>query len=266
VRHLSALEVAHLIWGRPSGRRVMVFIRAAFDSSKDHERGVTVVAGHIGDADTWATIDAPWNARLALEELESFHLSEVKQRFTKGAWLDIVRPFAAIIAKSALRGVSASLKDSDWAELNHDSAYLKECPHREHACLDMLWDVLHQERELQFGGEPVTIVFDKDWGNRDAVVRLHEAWSERTGRPGFNIFLKGDLSWDCVPLQAADMAAGLLRLNPFSRAWLNDESLAGHFDELSRVAANASGGSHRGTMWSKALAKRAEEALRKHGK
>lgn len=265
MKHLSALEAAHFIWGRSTGRRVMVFIRAAFDSSQDHPSGVSTVAGYIADAETWQSIEEPWNAQLALAGLTQFHLKEIKKRFGKDYWLGIVRPFAAIIAKSKLRSVTASLKDSDWAEIDHDSAYLQVCPRRELACLDLLWGVLAQERSLEFGDEPLAVVFDNDWGNRDAIVRNHDAWCERTGDAGFNIFLKGGVPWDCVPLQAADLVAGLLRQNPFSLAMLNDDLRDYRFDsgELSDVSGSALH-TGRGAMWSRALGERIEAELSKH--
>ncbi len=103
---------------------------------------MTVVAGYIGNADKWQAIDEPWNNQLVLAGLDHFHLTDIKQQFGGDRWLDIVGPFAQIAGGAGLLAVSATLKDTDWAELDHDAEYRRVCPYREHACLDMLWQVL----------------------------------------------------------------------------------------------------------------------------
>jgi hypothetical protein len=256
VRYQSASDLLRLIWGRVCGNRVMLSIRVAIDSSKDHERGLTVVAGHMADTDTWSSIDEPWANWLFLNGLDRLHLRELR-RFGE-RWLEVVSPFATLVSKSGLRGISASLKDKEWAEYTSGLPDSQEYAQREHACLGMIWNVLHHERKYTYHDAPVTIAFDTDWGNRAAIVGSHEAWSESTGHPRFDVLLKGDASWDCVPLQAADMFAGLLRQDPFHVAMLDRQSLAGHIDELTRVAHRASGRHSHGTMWSKAVAETAK--------
>jgi hypothetical protein len=242
----------------------MTVVKGAFDSSKDHPRGVTVVAGYVANVAAWEAVERQWDNQLALAGLNRFRLSEVKHRFRD--WLSVVEPFAEIAGKG-LRSITASLKDTDWATLNHDSEYRKLCPHREHACLDMLFGVLAEDVALEFNGAPTCIVFDNDWGNRDAIVRIHDTWASRTRYPRFDVFLKGDTGWDAVPLQCADLIAGLMRLSPDWRAQLDRgpgslEAINLWKDPIAKIASSAAGNG-RGTMWSAAIAAEVEKVLRR---
>jgi hypothetical protein len=248
--------MAGLVWGSDSGRRIMAVIRAAFDSSKDQPAGVTVVAGYIADADQWQSIEQPWRNARTLAGLTNFHLTDIRRRFFN--WEDVVLPFADIIKTANLRSVTSTLKDTDWALLDDDSAYRSLCPSREFACLHMFFDALAAEVRFGFHDEPVAVVFDNDWGGRrDAIVRIHDAWCKRTGHAGFDIFLKGGVPWDAVPLEASDLAAGLMRLDPFWKSRLDDKDALFKNNRIMDLASRALGNS-RGVMWSAALAAKVE--------
>src|SRR5262245_3705126 len=162
--------MARLVWGDEHGHRIMITLRCAFDSSKDSPCGVTAVAGHIGRVDQWHSIEKPWNNQLAVAGVERFHLTVIKFRFRGHSWIDVVRPFAKLARQAGLRAIYSYILDTDWTNGNHDSEYRRICPHREHACLDLLSDVLAEDVHLELGDEPITIVFDNDWGNHESVV------------------------------------------------------------------------------------------------
>jgi len=167
--------------------------------------------------------------------------------------------------EAGLRSVTSSLRGTDWRRLDHDSEYRKICPHREHACLDLLFGVLADDLRLQFGNEPAFVVFDKDYGNTKSLFKVYEAWPKRTGQGGFHIALKGDLPWDSVPLQCADMVAGLLRINPLSLGMLDHRFDGPHdHDPISEIAGMALSYA-RDTMWSSALAAEVEKLSQKVG-
>ena len=194
-------------------------LRAAFDASMEQPEGITVVAGYLADEDTWKRVERRWNGLLAVAGLELLHLSKIKNRYQD--WLKVVEPFAQVIQDARLRSISASLRDTDWKLLDRGSDYLKLCPTRQLACLNMVWDVLADDVRLEFGGRPISVVLDQDYGKPENAVALHTAWCERTGKPSFDLFLKGGVPWDAVPLQCADLLAGVLRMDPFSKGMLD---------------------------------------------
>jgi hypothetical protein len=230
----------------------------------DNPSGVTTVAGYIAHADKWQSIEERWKGHLFLAGLESFHLNKIKTRYSGDHWINVVRPFAQLIHDAGLRNINAILKDSDWSKLEHDPDYQALCPRREHACLDLLFGVLADDVRLEFNDEPTVIVFDNDYGTQESALKIHKAWRQRTGHPGFNIFFKGGVPWDSVPLQCADMVAGLVRMNPFSKALMDDNIIG--LDEDSPVAdiAGLAMSSGRGSMWSEPLSKKVERMLGKN--
>jgi len=239
-------------------------LRAAFDVSKCSPHGITTVAGYIAPADQWKAVEERWNKQLGHAGLEAFHLAEIKRQYGTH-WLDIVRPFAQIVRDVGLRSATAMLKDTDWAVADHDAAYRKICPHREHACLDLIFGVVADDVRLEFENQPVALVFDNDYGNHKAVVRVHSAWCQRTGHAGFNIYRKGEMAWDSVPLQCADMVAGLLRVNPFSHALLNDDLRSIDDNDPVAEVAHTTLSAGRGAMWSAPIAIKVEALLRRKG-
>jgi len=127
----------------------------------------------------------------------------------------------------------------------------------------MLFPVLADDIRLQFNNDPIVIVFDNDYGNHKAVEKIHSAWRERSGHPGFSIFPKGGVPWDCIPLQCADLVAGLLRVNPFSLAMLNRRlNNLGDDDPVSDIAGLALNNG-RGAMWSASISDEVEAFLRR---
>ena len=238
----------------------MTTLRAAFDVSKDSPGGVTTVGWFVGTADVWTKIEERWNAQLALARLSDFHLKNIKSRFPH--WTAIVKPFAMITCNSGLRSVAVILNDIEWKSLTHDAAYRKICPHREHACLDLMFNVLEEDGRLQFNNEPMTVVFDNDYGNSKLALRVHDAWCRRNRHPGFNIVFKGSVPWDAVPLQCADMVAGLLRQDQLTRAMLADNVRT--FDDNNPVSDHIcalSPGRH--TLWSLPIARKVEAAQKR---
>lgn len=260
---LTVQEMAYLVWGCAAGRRIMMVLRAAFDASMEHPCGVTTVAGYIADEAQWEAVERRWNGQLLLAELDKFHLSDIRKRFVD--WLRVVKPFAEIARDLQLRSITASLKDTDWSALTLDPEYQELWPRREHACLDLLFGALADDVRLEFNNEPVAVVFDNDYGKTEAMFKVYDGWRERTGHPGFNIFVKGGVPWDSVPLQCADMVAGLLRLNPFSRAILDDDVRGLNDDDPLAEVANTALSLGSGVVWSAPIAKRVEAIRARHG-
>jgi hypothetical protein len=224
---------------------------------------VTTVAGYLGYIEAWEAIEPAWNAQLVASGIDRFRLNDFRKKCLDDSWIESVRPFAQIVHDSSLLSVTASLWDADWHTIERHSEYLALCPRRQHACLDMLLNPIAETVRLEFNpGCPTLLVFDNDFDSRNAVVRLHEAWSTRTGNPRFDIFMKGDVPWESIPLQCADMLAGLSRLDTFLRGWLRSGTpQVDDNNALFEVAGLARGKRGRGTMWSDAIGKKVEAFL-----
>ncbi len=255
--------------GNRSSSRLVIMIRAAFDASMDDPCGITAVGGYIGSTEQWQRIEEKWLVQLELERLKKFRLTDVFQEHLYERALDITLGFAKILSQSGLRSVFACLLDTDWALLDKDSEYLRIFPQRQHACLDMLLGVLGQEMDLQHKGLPLAVVFDNDYGNTEMAARVYENWRTRTGHPGFSrvAFQKGSAEWDVVPLQCADLLAGVVRKNPSSK-----EDLLKAFSGREQVSSSTKIGliasramaNGRSSMWSIAMAKDIEEIKRRN--
>lgn len=266
MKPVSVRELEDLFFGRLPGRHIMAVIRAAFDASMDHPCGITAVAGYIGDADEWVRVEEGWRLLLGVNKMESFHLKEVFGRFGRAEGLRVTEQFANLVRRSKLRSVHSLMLDSDWSALDKDSEYAKLYPERQHACLDMLFQILGEEVDLEFKGERIAVVLDQDYGPISRPAAIYEAWKERIGHPGFGVisFTKGELGWDTVPLQCADMLAGLLRQDPISRMTLT-EWLAGYktpqkLTPLTRIATKAKNNG-RGNLWSLEIAKSVSKSI-----
>jgi hypothetical protein len=198
-------------------------IRAAFDASMDSPSGVNAVGGYLGHIETWERLEERWNALLGLYRLERFRLTNVFHRFKEEQALEITAQFAGLINSSGLKHAAAHMLDTDWTAIQKDTDYLAVFPQRQHACLDMVLGNVAGVAKDFFPGTPVAVVFDNDYGNVTMAGRVYDAWCERAGHAGFGAvtFIKGENDWEVVPLQCADLLAGLTRRAPYSRDLLN---------------------------------------------
>lgn len=269
-RLVRASELEEMLWGCSPNRGIVVVIRGAFDASLDRPAGITAIAGYVGDSDDWGPVEEKWNLLLAVKGMQRFRLNEVFQRYRQQDAVECALDFADIIAQSNLRSVYAYILDTDWTGLDKDSEYRRIYPRPQHACLDLFLGVLSSELDLQFKGQPNAIVFDNDYDKLEYAARIYDTWRSRNNHPGFGAiaFIKGTMNWDVVPLQCADLLAGIIRKDPIAIDDLkgpddrtNPPMLAKSVSHV-RLRAMAKGG--RGTHWSLAVAKEMEELLRKY--
>ena len=265
---LTAREFVSLIFGRKDSPRLLVMLRAAFDASMDSPAGVTAVAGYIASVDKWDAVEEKWNNCLAINGLDRFRMTELFQERPYERALEIISDLSKVLESESkdLRHATAHMNDVDWGDLEKDSEYLHIYPHRQHACLDMCLDSISSAIRSLKTDVPVTVVFDNDYGNTEMAARVYEAWRERTGHPGFAAisFIKGSHEWESVPLQCADLLAGLIRRSPVSRNELDSLNFATpkNLDPFTRSLWSARWCGGHGVQWSLEIAKEAEE-LRK---
>jgi hypothetical protein len=241
-------------------------IRAAFDASMDSPSGVTAVGGYLGLVGTWDRLEERWSKRLAARGLDRFRATDIFQRYRRDEAIKCCLEFSGLINSSGLRFACAHMLDTDWTSIDKNSAYLELYPQRQHACLDMLLNIIAEVVTIDFADLPISIVFDNDYGNTEFAGRVYDAWRTRKGHSGFQsvTFIKGENEWDAIPLQCADLLAGLTRRTPHSREALNalNEPIHGEISDETRALLRAMPNG-RGTRWSLAIARELEEIIKK---
>ncbi len=265
-RPITVRELDNLFFGQSPGRHVVAVIRAAFDASMGSPAGITAVAGYVGSINEWTPVEERWCNLLALKGMDRFRLTEVFQRYRERDAIDCAMQFADIVYDSKLKSVFAYMLDTDWSKIDKNYEYSRIYPQRQHACLDLLLTSLGDELDLEFKGMPNAVVFDNDYGNIEVAGRVYEAWKARTKHSGFGIvaFTKGQLEWDVVPLQCADLLAGSIRKDTVTTLDLNANKDGWSFpmDSISEVRLKAMAHGGRGQFWSIAVASDVEDRLK----
>jgi len=233
----------------------MADIYAYADASMDLGDGVTAIAGFVGQARHFEELEERWTGLLAINGLTHFRMSEIRQRF-HDPW-KVVEPFYNLLQGSSLRHVGSTLLNEDWAQLADDAKYRAVFPQKQLACLDMFFSIIREEIDLSWPGASVALILDQDYGNNSLPSRVYAGWRERTGKAGFNsvTFTCGEASKGSLPMQFADCAAGILRMNWFNRSRLYGENQHARWGKSYMFSGRTS-------MWSFSLAAEVEEALR----
>lgn len=143
-------------------------LRAYFDESGTHGNDTpgTVIAGFVGAATDWDTVEAQWSARLAEDGLSEFHYVAFENR--TGPWASMERwqrdpilaDLAAILAASNLFPVSFGYK-GPWRPniakhpLWKPERYATAYPW----CFERAMNLLTECSRDNFGSEPISVVF-----------------------------------------------------------------------------------------------------------
>jgi len=208
-------------------------------------------AGYIGTEEQWAKVVSEWAENLRMWGLDDFHLTDLPHKLGHSNAELCVKTFANIIEPSGLRHLDASLVDADWERLERDDEQRKRFPHRYHACLYMLFDVLEDEIRLEFKGQQIAIVLDDDIQPQDAAQAIFNEYKERQSA-GFAALAFTNRR-KCLPLQCADLIVG-----SFRQAWLHSVE-TGTEAGFSAAMRNRVIFHGRGSHWSAETMKVAEE-------
>lgn len=219
----------------------MALLRAYFDASFTHPIGITSIAGYVGTEDAWAEVEAKWIDNLNLWQIGDFHLSKLPSIMGHAAADDCAVSFATIIGGSGLHGVNAALKDADWDQVSKER-FGDRYPHRYHRCLEMLFDVLTAEVQLDLKGEPVAIVIDDDIKPQSAVQAIFDEYKHRKSQQ-LTTLTFGDRIRN-RPLQCADLAAGEWR-----KQWLENIEFS-YLQKFRRAYGSVLAKKTRGAYWS----------------
>src|SRR5260221_10138362 len=189
---------------------------AYFDDSGTHANSaVTLIAGLVASAVTWARIEGAWKQHLSVTGVSHFHAVDCENGSRK--FSSVSRPLRDSLSyglseaicshQRAMVLLGSAVKTDDW-----EVAAPKEITNRFvdpyyfcfEACLQQIsnWSVRHAD------GEIVTIVFAQRGQYDSRLIELHELYSKSSALPNNRL---GSLSFsspkDSIPLQAADLIA-----------------------------------------------------------
>lgn len=206
-------------------------LHAYFNESGTHERSIiTAIGGYVGDEARWTAMEAEWLAVLMEVEglgIRSFHLSECLMADGQFARCEqpirnyLVNQLSRILGRHALHPLYAAVVQDDWDELNDGSAFFLAFPSPIALCFETIVRELALWAEKNANGEEVAPVF-----------AYRTEWSTGGGLGAPILQLYGSQPWyrkalaaiafawpdKCIPLQGADMIAGLSRMDVEARS------------------------------------------------
>lgn len=210
------------------GVGIVSLLHAFFDASFNEPKGsgFTSIGGFVGPLDAWKTVETAWEENLSYWGIGEFHLASIINVLGREKGALCALSFARIVGQSRLHGIGAALNDVDW---NREKG--SQDLDRYFACLGMLFDVLGQHTALEFPGDDVVIVIDRDMSDERKARALYAHHQKLT--PQFKGFTVGDRR-TYRALQCADLAAGRWR-----KAWFESEFGSGDqiVAELGQVGA-----------------------------
>lgn len=232
----------------------MALLRAYCDASfTDAKRspGWTAIGGYVGTDDAWATVERQWHENKQLWNLSEFSIAQILAGRTSVGLTNAelcVRSFGKIIGGSSLEGISSAINDDDWERTHKSDRF----PTKYHACLSLLFHVLDEHVRLEFKGDSVAVVLDRDQWPDDALLALHQQWQRESS---VIASITHGLRTAYPLLECADLCAGTER----------NAQIAGGWAEVMREPkwyAISHAHRHRSAFWSLEAQNRIENALK----
>jgi hypothetical protein len=195
-------ELIPVVLGEARDGRLALLTSYLDASYSPDKSGYYSVAGFVGDAEAWESLERDWLAELSVWGLEDFHLTDVVHQLGHENGTLCIRAFSNIVRKSDLWGVGIACEMAHWR--SKDTGY--ENPY--HFCFSQTLMVLNSHLELEADRRPVALIVDDDIKPHNITSDIFRAYQEN-GYP-FTSLTIGTRSI-FVPLQAADLAVGALR-------------------------------------------------------
>lgn len=146
---------------------------------------MSVLAGYIGEIDTWAAVEQGWKAALDYWQIDDFHLCDLSRKFGHERAALMVLNFGAVLKDAPLYGFYVGIDDADWDRAEKDP---QRHPTRYHKCADLLFGLLKQRMASFHPGEQVALVMDSDVQPADALNAIHQEY-KRGGAPFLGLTL-----------------------------------------------------------------------------
>lgn len=230
------------------GPRLIAVIYAYLDASKTEvSKGFTVVAGYVAPLAEWGKVEAEWAEAVNDWRIPKFHLSELPTYLSVGyekASL-CAQYFANIVRGSDLIGVGAVLQDTAWearAMEPHQPPPFSVVAYEQ--CLREALVLLCEAAANIYPGEQITVICDRDAKAASIHAVFDAVQKEKPALFSMTVAGKDEKSASdsIIPLQVADMAAGLIR-----RAWLLELNKQWKGFDLEKMRGELPGG--RGGKW-----------------
>lgn len=182
------------------------------DASQGPATGVSVVAGYIGSLDAWEALDNKW--RIALNEwrLEQFRLSSLPYLLGRDTATLCEAYFTNIIKSSELHAVGAVVFNEDWQNPNWGTQTSPRVNTVYKQCLNMALDTIADEALEHYPTQDVATLLCPDENEQyieKAFMQKSKTYSKVVSLSSLSIGRSGKF----LPLQAADLGAGVLRRN-----------------------------------------------------
>jgi hypothetical protein len=260
-QHLSISALARAIHPASSRHRAMAILKAYFDASFTdpirRPRGVTAIGGYVGSEGSWLEVVKKWLANLEIWRLEEFSVSAITNGRTSvptAQAVPCIESFGKIIRDSDLAGVSAAISDQDWAQTVSDISHPKNFAKRYRSCVYMLFSVLKQEADLEFPGDSVAVLMDRDVYEDEQLTALMDEC--RNGSEKLTIAFGAGSQHRMI--EAADLCAGAERLS-----WLSGGPFVAQANKKIEWFHLSYAKRHRSAYWDHEQQRKVEEALSK---
>jgi hypothetical protein len=201
--------------------KAMALLKAFFDESWSHSSAgttVTAIAGYVGAADVWDSIELPWQERLDLykdQGVRFFHMTdccgaEGRRQFVNVNLehrLHIINYLSGILEKADIQAIWSSVFDEDWNAVVTDAEFLAWFPKPFCLCFEHIVQQLWHWARSNANGERVVPMFAYQEQYSAHMMEIGAAYG---GYPWYRDVL-GPLAFDFpdrnIPLQAADLLA-----------------------------------------------------------
>ena len=206
-------------------------LHAYFDETGTHDSSVvTAIGGYVATASEWAAVEEEWLpilAEVADKGVTHFHLSHCLMNIGEFALCDnptrnyLITQFAKILGRHELAPIFSAVVQADWDALDDGGAFFQAFPTPIALCFENLVRGLASWTAKYADGEKVVPMFAyrQEWttgaGLGAPILQLYG------GQPWYRRFLAAiAFGWpqEIVPLQGADLFAGLMRRDVESRA------------------------------------------------
>ncbi len=222
VAHLRDAELANVVYARSAKYKAIAVLIAYLDESGTHKGSPAVgVVGLIGSLDAWERLEPLWAARLAQDDIKTFHAFDCLD--CRGEYADMIYwnqarkdslfgDLGRIVERSGVGIFGMQVAQHTWREAfkraSSPYAILKPPASPYLYCFEACIELAVQWSEENAGGEPIALVFANHEEYAASARKIADAHllapSNLKDRLTSLTFATPD---EMIPLQAADLVS-----------------------------------------------------------